>query len=136
MQKAESAESIDWPAILGHYDQLVKMTASPVVTLNRAVVVVKVHGAEAALAALAPLEDHTAMRDTCWRSWVGSLKRRRHFLLHCNVIARSPRDGFCRGNWRMCVLDGKSIILTNRQRRRPPSPGSLNTCLLRKSKPT
>jgi RNA polymerase sigma-70 factor (ECF subfamily) len=60
--KAESAEAIDWPAILGHYDQLVKMTASPVVALNRAVVVVKVHGAEAALAAVAPLEGHTAMR--------------------------------------------------------------------------
>jgi RNA polymerase sigma-70 factor (ECF subfamily) len=60
--KAESAESIDWPAILGHYDQLVAMTASPVVALNRAVVVVKVHGAEAALAALAPLESHAVMR--------------------------------------------------------------------------
>jgi RNA polymerase sigma-70 factor (ECF subfamily) len=60
--KAESAESIDWPAILGHYDQLVEMTASPVVALNRAVVVVKVYGAEAALAELAPLEGHAAMR--------------------------------------------------------------------------
>lgn len=60
--KAESAESIDWPAILGHYDQLLEMTASPVVALNRAVVVVKVHGAEVALAVLAPLEGHAAMR--------------------------------------------------------------------------
>jgi RNA polymerase sigma-70 factor (ECF subfamily) len=59
---AESSEAIDWRAILGHYDQLLEMTASPVVALNRAVVVVKVHGAEAALAALAPLEGHSAMR--------------------------------------------------------------------------
>jgi RNA polymerase sigma-70 factor (ECF subfamily) len=59
---AESSEAIDWPAILGHYDQLLEMTASPVVALNRAVVVVKVQGAEAALAALAPLEGHAAMR--------------------------------------------------------------------------
>ena len=59
---AESSEAIDWPAILEHYDQLLEMTASPVVALNRAVVVVKVHGAEAALAALAPLEGHAAMR--------------------------------------------------------------------------
>ncbi len=58
---AESSEAIDWPAILGHYDQLLEMTASPVVALNRAVVVVKVHGAEAALAALAPLEGHAVM---------------------------------------------------------------------------
>lgn len=59
---AQNSEAIDWPAILGHYDQLLEMTASPVVALNRAVAVVKVHGAEAALAALAPLEDHPAMR--------------------------------------------------------------------------
>jgi len=59
---AESSEAIDWPAILEHYDQLLEMTASPVVALNRAVVVVKVHGAEAALAALAPLEGHAVMR--------------------------------------------------------------------------
>jgi len=60
--KAKSSEDIDWQAILGHYDQLLEMTASPVVALNRAVVVVKVHGAEAALAALAPLEGHAVMR--------------------------------------------------------------------------
>jgi RNA polymerase sigma-70 factor (ECF subfamily) len=57
-----NSEAIDWPAILGHYDQLVAMTSSPVVALNRAVAVAKVHGAEAALAALAPLENHAAMR--------------------------------------------------------------------------
>jgi RNA polymerase sigma-70 factor (ECF subfamily) len=59
---AESSDAIDWPAILGHYDQLLEMTASPVVALNRAVAVIKVQGAEAALAALAPLEGHAAMR--------------------------------------------------------------------------
>lgn len=59
---AQSADTIDWPAILGHYDQLLEMTGSPVVALNRAVVVVKVHGAEAALAALAPLEGNPVMR--------------------------------------------------------------------------
>ncbi|HEY2018913.1 MAG TPA: sigma-70 family RNA polymerase sigma factor, partial [Bryobacteraceae bacterium] len=58
--KAETA--IDWTEILDHYDQLVEMTASPVVALNRAVAVMKVHGAEAALLALAPLEDHPALR--------------------------------------------------------------------------
>ncbi len=59
---AESVEAIDWAAILEHYDQLLTMTGSPVVALNRAVALLKVHGAEAALAALAPLESHTAMR--------------------------------------------------------------------------
>src|SRR5580698_3708359 len=59
---AESAEAIDWTTILEHYDQLLTMTRSPVVALNRAVALLKVHGAEAALAALEPLEGHTAMR--------------------------------------------------------------------------
>jgi RNA polymerase sigma-70 factor, ECF subfamily len=60
---AQSSESIDWPTILEHYDQLLEMAPSPVVTLNRAVVVMKVHGAEASLTALAPLErDHTLRR--------------------------------------------------------------------------
>jgi RNA polymerase sigma-70 factor, ECF subfamily len=60
--KAESSETIDWPAILEHYDQLAAMTMSPVVELNRAVAVLRVHGSVAALAALAPLERHASMR--------------------------------------------------------------------------
>jgi len=59
---AESPESIDWTVILEHYDQLMTMTRSPVVALNRAVAVLKVHGAEAALTALASIESHAAMR--------------------------------------------------------------------------
>ncbi len=59
--KGESAETTDWGAILDHYDQLTRMNASPVVALNRAAAVVKVHGGEAALAALEPLEDNAWM---------------------------------------------------------------------------
>jgi RNA polymerase sigma-70 factor (ECF subfamily) len=54
--KVRTPQVIDWRAILAHYDELVQMNASPIVALNRAVVVVKVHGAEAALADLLPLE--------------------------------------------------------------------------------
>jgi RNA polymerase sigma-70 factor (ECF subfamily) len=46
----------DWPVILELYDQLLAINASPVVKLNRAVAVAKVHGAEAALASIAALE--------------------------------------------------------------------------------
>lgn len=59
---AASSAKIDWVAILGHYDQLMEMTDSPVVALNRAVVVMKVHGAEASLAALTPLEGNAALQ--------------------------------------------------------------------------
>jgi RNA polymerase sigma-70 factor (ECF subfamily) len=59
---AQSSATIDWPTILEHYDHLLEMVPSPVVTLNRAVVVMKVHGAEASLTALAPLERDPALR--------------------------------------------------------------------------
>jgi RNA polymerase sigma-70 factor (ECF subfamily) len=52
---APDAHSTDWPAILGLYDELLAVNFSPVVALNRAVAVSKVHGAAAALAALQPL---------------------------------------------------------------------------------
>jgi RNA polymerase sigma-70 factor (ECF subfamily) len=58
---AASSAEIDWAAILEHYNQLMEMTDSPVVALNRAVVVMKVHGAEASLAALTPLAGSSAL---------------------------------------------------------------------------
>jgi RNA polymerase sigma-70 factor, ECF subfamily len=59
---AACSGEIDWASILKHYDQLLEITASPVVALNRAVVVMKVHGAEASLAALAPLTGNDALQ--------------------------------------------------------------------------
>jgi RNA polymerase sigma-70 factor (ECF subfamily) len=59
---AASSAEIDWASILEHYDQLMEMTDSPVVALNRAVVVMKVHGAEASLAALTPLAGNNALQ--------------------------------------------------------------------------
>jgi RNA polymerase sigma-70 factor (ECF subfamily) len=59
---AACSAEIDWVSILEHYDQLMEMTDSPVVALNRAVAVLKVHGAEAALAALTPLAGNSALQ--------------------------------------------------------------------------
>jgi RNA polymerase sigma-70 factor (ECF subfamily) len=59
---AASTGFIDWPAVLGHYDELVSMTHSPVAALNRAVAVGKVHGAGAALEAIEPLRQEAALR--------------------------------------------------------------------------
>ncbi len=52
---APAYEDTDWPQIEGLYAGLEEMQPSPVVTLNRAVAVSKVRGAEAALAMIAPL---------------------------------------------------------------------------------
>jgi RNA polymerase sigma-70 factor, ECF subfamily len=60
--RAADAQSVDWPMILRLYDQFLAINPSPVVALNRAVVVGKVEGPAQALAAIAPLENNTRLR--------------------------------------------------------------------------
>ena len=57
---AASALDTDWRQILALYDQLVDLDPSPVVTLNRAVAIAELEGAETGLAALEglPLESY------------------------------------------------------------------------------
>ncbi|MFC4004269.1 RNA polymerase sigma factor [Prauserella oleivorans] len=54
---APSAEETDWVQIVEWYDELVRLTDSPVVRLNRAVAVGEADGPRAGLAALAELDD-------------------------------------------------------------------------------
>lgn len=61
--RAGDAESIEWPWILEFYDQLLAINPSPVVALNRAVAVAKVHRAEQALAEVEHLEQESKLRD-------------------------------------------------------------------------
>jgi RNA polymerase sigma factor (sigma-70 family) len=62
---APTAEETDWPQIVEWYDELVRLTDSPVARLNRAVAVGEADGPHAGLAALAALDDslprHTAV---------------------------------------------------------------------------
>ncbi|MCC3264672.1 RNA polymerase sigma factor [Arthrobacter gengyunqii] len=63
---ALTAEETDWPQIVGWYDELVRLTDSPIAQLNRAVAVGEADGPRAGLAALADLDPalprHTAAR--------------------------------------------------------------------------
>jgi len=54
--RATTAEDTDWAGIDGLYLALERMQPSPVITLNRAVAVSKLHGPAAALEMIAPLE--------------------------------------------------------------------------------
>jgi RNA polymerase sigma-70 factor (ECF subfamily) len=47
----------DWPQILSLYDRLVEFDGSPIIGLNRAIVVANVHGAQAGLDAIAAIPD-------------------------------------------------------------------------------
>src|SRR5690606_36343427 len=62
---APTAGETDWVQIVEWYDELVRLTGSPVVRLNRAVAVGEADGPRAGLAALAELDDslprHTAV---------------------------------------------------------------------------
>jgi RNA polymerase sigma factor (sigma-70 family) len=62
---ARTAEETDWPQIVEWYDELERLTDSPVVRLNRAVAIGQADGPRAGLAALAALDDtvprHTAV---------------------------------------------------------------------------
>ncbi|MFD8735243.1 RNA polymerase sigma factor [Streptomyces sp. NPDC059618] len=54
---ARTAEETDWVQIVEWYDELARLTGSPVVRLNRAVAVGEADGPRAGLAALAALDD-------------------------------------------------------------------------------
>ena len=54
--EAAQVSDTDWPQILALYGLLERMTDNPMVTLNRVIAQAMVHGAPAALAALAPLD--------------------------------------------------------------------------------
>jgi RNA polymerase sigma-70 factor, ECF subfamily len=64
--RALDPDSVHWPLILELYDQLLAINPSPVVALNRAVVVAKVRGPAAGLAEIAPLERDPKLRDYRW----------------------------------------------------------------------
>jgi RNA polymerase sigma factor (sigma-70 family) len=53
---AQTADGTDWVQIVEWYDELARLTDSPVVRLNRAVAVGEAHGPQAGLAALAELD--------------------------------------------------------------------------------
>jgi RNA polymerase sigma-70 factor (ECF subfamily) len=58
---AGSWDATDWPQIVSLYDELVALTRSPVVAMNRAVAVSRVDGALSGLAALDAIEDLDAL---------------------------------------------------------------------------
>jgi RNA polymerase sigma-70 factor (ECF subfamily) len=61
--RATDPQSVDWPVILRLYDQLLAINRSPVVALNRAVAVAKVHGPGQALAEIESLDSNQKLGD-------------------------------------------------------------------------
>ncbi len=61
--EAPTASGTDWPQILALYDLLAKISANPMVQLNRAVAVAMVHGPEPALRLIGQLGEDERLRD-------------------------------------------------------------------------
>jgi RNA polymerase sigma factor (sigma-70 family) len=59
--EASAADETDWPQILALYEVLERVSPGPVVTLNRAVAVARVHGPRAGLALLGTLDTDERM---------------------------------------------------------------------------
>ena len=60
---AEDYASTDWGRILALYDRLVEVDHSPVVALNRAIVIANLHGPQAGLAAIAAIRNVAALNN-------------------------------------------------------------------------
>jgi RNA polymerase sigma-70 factor (ECF subfamily) len=87
---ASSYATTDWARILREYDRLLQLSPSPVVRLNRAVAVGKVHGAAAGLQALAGLHDDKALDDYFL---LGAVAAQLHWELgDCATAARELRS--------------------------------------------
>lgn len=54
---AQDYASTEWPRILALYDRLIEIDNSPIVALNRAIVVANIHGPQAGLDALKAIDD-------------------------------------------------------------------------------
>ena len=82
--RAPDLQSTDWPMILSLYDDLLALTASPVVELNRAVALAKVRGPAEALAAIQALGSNSRLRD-----YYLLLAVRGHLLLELGRLAEA-----------------------------------------------
>jgi RNA polymerase sigma-70 factor (ECF subfamily) len=85
--RAGPGRPVQWPIILELYDQLLAMNGSPVIALNRAVALARVHGPQAGLTALEPIAGDPALRQ-----YPLLLAARGHFLFEAG---RLPEAAEC-----------------------------------------
>jgi RNA polymerase sigma factor (sigma-70 family) len=98
--EAPSLAGTDWPAILRLYDLLLRLNDSPVVALNRAIVIAQLDGPQAGLTAIAKIPDAARLADyPFFHLAVGELHRRannsaraRTHLEQARTLARSPAE--------------------------------------------
>lgn len=107
--------STDWPRILFHYDHWMSISDSPVVALNRAVAVARVHGPQAGMDALEPVREsglldgyhllHAVHGDFEFR--LGNLKAAAgHFRRALQLTGVTSERTFLTGRLGECEVEG------------------------------
>ena len=97
---AARTEDTNWPAIIGLYDSLVRLRASPIVALNRAIAVAQCHGPERGLEELRALTDSDRLATyPFYAAALGELERRcgryevaREHFRAASALARNPME--------------------------------------------
>ncbi|MBX9603153.1 MAG: RNA polymerase subunit sigma-24 [Bryobacteraceae bacterium] len=101
---APSLRETDWPHILQLYDGLRAVKPSPVVELNRAVAVAKVHGPAAGLEALEAVRGHPALRSyyalpaiagRLWSDAGDPGRAAEYYRQACELAPSGPEQAFC-----------------------------------------
>jgi RNA polymerase sigma factor (sigma-70 family) len=104
---AKDYDSTDWPRILSLYDRLLEMNHSPVVALNRAIVVAHIHGPEAGLAAVAAIRDLETLKSYyLLYAVLGEFETR---LNHSQAAARHFRKAL-----QLAEIQSEQMFLSNR----------------------
>lgn len=100
---APTFESTDWAYVVEQYDELVKVHASPVVALNRAIAIAMARGPQAGIAAVSEIAGHHLLRDylplsaTLGELWMRSgdpARATEHFARALDLPGNMPEKRF------------------------------------------
>lgn len=115
--EAPDMKATDWPQILALYDLLDRVDPGPSVTLNRAVALGMVHGPDAGLAALAPLEADPRMANH------HRLLAARAHLRELSGLLDAARSDYREAAARATSLPERQHLAERAARLLPPPPG-------------
>ena len=104
---AKNYASTDWSQILSLYDRLVELDNSPVIALNRAIVIANLHGPKAGLEAIAAIPDLAALNTYyLLHAVLGEFESRLH---HAQIAA-----GHFRKSLELAEIKSEQIFLSKR----------------------
>lgn len=120
--RAETYEATNWPQILSLYELLAKVNGSPVIALNRAVAIAKVHGPKAGIAALSEIQGSKLIKShhlfyAVMADFLLELKEyqqaEQNYLKALELTGMETEQKFLRQRLRTCAENCKPVPLSN-----------------------